>query len=78
MLDSRLAGSRGKKVARAPDGIGACCHGKQGLESLEEMLSALPRVQVCSARAPFGLFFCQMAAFIRAVCGSDVRGCASL
>lgn len=48
MVDSHLTDPQVKKVACAPDGISQCYHGKQGLETLEEMLSTLPRVQVCS------------------------------
>lgn len=58
MVDSHLTDPRVKKVACAPDGTSKCCHGKQGLETLEEMLLTLPRVQVCSTLACFHLLFC--------------------
>lgn len=57
MVDSHLTDPRVKKVACAPDGRSKCYHGKQGLETLEEVLETLPGVQVCSTLACFHLLF---------------------
>ncbi|TNM95905.1 hypothetical protein fugu_016988 [Takifugu bimaculatus] len=48
VFDSSLTDPLVEKLPCVPDGRRECYHGKRGLETLEEMLLTLPRVQVCS------------------------------